>query len=90
MRFIDPQTRGWLMSKNGIARFWVLFSFSIDLGSELDSEGYPKMSDDKNLWKSASNCLLGHHIKFLGQSMRIWWRELYEFLPLPPVCVFAL
>ena len=26
-----------------------VFSFSIDLGSELDSEGYPKMSDDKNL-----------------------------------------
>ena len=52
------------------------FSFSIDLGSELDSEGGPKMSDDKNLWKSASNCLRGHHIQFLGQSMKICGNEL--------------
>ena len=47
----------------------------VDLGSKLGSEGSKKCSDEEIFLQSASNCLLGHHIQFLGQSMKIYGSE---------------
>ena len=57
--------------QNKIVRFSMFFSFFVDLGSELSSEGYPKMSDDRDIAEKVVSWTLLSAVKISGQSMKI-------------------
>ena len=74
-------------------------SKTVDLGSELSSEGYPKISDDRDIAEKAVSWTQLSAVKISGQSMKICGS--YRIfasgggtvtVPPPPsqVCVFAL